>query len=50
MSRGHVQVRVGWDVDGIMVDGLQDVEFTDPDLAVALKDELLTAGAIGVIE
>jgi len=49
-ARGHVQMRVGWEVEGAIVDGLRDVAFTDPNLAVALEDELLTAGVVGVIE
>ena len=50
MARGHVQMGVAWEVEGIMVDGFQDVEFTAPNLAVALRDELLTAGVVEVIE
>ena len=50
IDRGHVQMRIGWEVEGTMVDGLQDVEFTSPGLAVALQDELLTAGVIKVVE
>lgn len=50
MARGHVQMEIAWEIEGAMVHGFQDVAFTDPNLAEALKDELLTAGVVEVIE
>ena len=50
MMRGYARLSVGWEAEGVIVDGFQEVDFTSAELSAALDDELAHVGVIEVVE